>query len=73
MHSALSPSNGLLMLDYEQISLASGGKFDLLSASYLHRLNDWLYFGVGFGAPMVEGNYGGFFAGGIAVPSRMIT
>ena len=68
--SALSNATGLLMLDYEQIALSNGGNFDLFGVSYLHQLNDWLYAGVGFSAPMIEGNYGGFFAGGVTVHAQ---
>ncbi len=60
--SALIDANGMLMLDYLKIDLKGGGNFDLLGIHYLHQLNDWLYWGIGMAAPMVEGNYGGFFA-----------
>lgn len=68
--SALSNATGMLMLDYEQITLTDGGAFDLFGVSYLHQLNDWLYSGVGFSAPMIEGNYGGFFAGGVTLHAQ---
>ena len=49
-------------LDYLKLTLTDGGTFDLLGVSYLQQLNDWLYWGGGLAAPLVEGNYGGFFA-----------
>lgn len=60
--SAISDATGMLMLDYAKIPLAGGGTFDLLGAHYLHQFNDWLYWGGGLSAPMLEGDYGGFFA-----------
>lgn len=68
--SVLGDATALLMLDYEKIALTNGGNFDLLGVNYLHQLNDWLYFGVGFGVPMVEGDYGGFFAGGVTLHAQ---
>ncbi len=59
---ALHQVSGMVMLDYSRLTLSNGGAFDLLGVHYLQRANDWLYFGVGAIAPMVEGNYGGFFA-----------
>ena len=60
--SSLTQANGLLELDYLKLTLTDGGTFDLLGVSYLQQLNDWLYWGGGLAAPLVEGNYGGFFA-----------
>jgi len=59
--SVLSEANGLLMLDYNKVSLRGGGDFDLFGVHYLHQMNDWLYFGIGISGPMLEGDYGGFF------------
>ena len=59
---ALHQVSGMVMLDYSRLTLSNGGAFDLLGVHYLQRANGWLYFGVGAIAPMVEGNYGGFFA-----------
>lgn len=59
--SILKKAKGLLMLDYEKISLKGGGDFDFLGVHYLHQMNDWLYFGVGISGPILEGDYGGFF------------
>lgn len=54
--------SGMVMLDYSRLNLSGGGDFDLLGVHYLQNINDWLYFGVGALAPMVDGDYGGFFA-----------
>ncbi len=54
--------SGMVMIDYTQLELANGGNFDLFGVHYLQQMNDWLYFGTGAIAPMVEGNYSGFFA-----------
>lgn len=53
--------SGMIMVDYSPIRLTTGGSFDLMSYRYLQNMNDWLSFGVGAFAPMVEGNYGGFY------------
>lgn len=58
---AMRRVSGMIMLDYSAINLRGGGDFDLLSYRYLQQANDWLYFGVGAFAPMVRGNYGGFY------------
>jgi len=68
--SALSEAAGLLVLDYEKITLTNGGKFDLFGAHYLHQLNDWLYFGAGLSGPLVEGNYGGFFSADVTLHAQ---
>jgi len=52
--------NGLIVLDYEVISLPDNQSIDLLGGHYLHQLNDWLYLGIGVHAPLVKGDYGGF-------------
>ncbi|MCB1406621.1 MAG: hypothetical protein KDK01_10270 [Rhodobacteraceae bacterium] len=57
----LRPVSGMIMLDYSPITLTDGGAFDLFGVHYLQRANDWLYYGVGAFAPMVQGDYGGFF------------
>jgi hypothetical protein len=60
----ISLAKGLIMLDYESIPLPQGKSIDLHGVNYLHQLNDWLYFGVGIYAPLLEGDYGGFMAVG---------
>jgi len=60
-------SNGLIMLDYETVPLPQGKSIDLHGINYLQQLNDWLYFGVGAYAPLLEGDYGGFMAVGATV------
>ena len=55
-------ANGLIMLDYELIPVPGNQSLDLLGVHYLHQLNNWLYLGIGFHAPLVYGNYGGFMA-----------
>ncbi|WP_345969531.1 hypothetical protein WCX72_09330 [Sulfurimonas sp. HSL1-6] len=52
--------HGLIVADYQVIPLTGGGTIDLLGMRYLQQLNHWLYFGVGFHAPLIEGDYGGF-------------
>jgi len=59
--SMVRNSRGFHMLEYSPIQLTNGDNFDLLSIHHMQRLNDWLYFGVGAFAPMVQGNAGGFF------------
>lgn len=58
----LAPVPDMLVLDYAPIELTTGGRFDLFGVHYLHAINDWLYAGLGFSAPLVRGNYGGFFS-----------
>ncbi|MDF1877657.1 hypothetical protein JHD47_07470 [Sulfurimonas sp. SAG-AH-194-L11] len=58
--SDLYIENGILQFDYTIIPLSGGGSIDLLGTHYLHKLNDWLYLGLGFNAPLFKGNYGGF-------------
>ena len=53
-------TQGLILLDYEIISLPQNRSIDLLGTHYLHKINDWLYFGFGMHAPLVKGDYGGF-------------
>ncbi len=53
--------SGMLMLDYNTLTLSNGGDFDLFGVHYLQRANDWLYYGVGAFAPVAGGDYGGFF------------
>jgi len=50
------------MLDYEVIPVPGNETLDLLGVHYLHQLNNWLYLGLGVHAPLVYGNYGGFYA-----------
>ncbi|MHC3995616.1 hypothetical protein ACXWTF_12395 [Thiomicrolovo sp. ZZH C-3] len=52
--------HGLIVADYQVIPLTDSGTIDLFGMRYLQQLNSWLYFGVGFHAPLVEGDYGGF-------------
>ena len=68
--SLLSPTHGMFMLDYQNIELTTGGKFDLHGVHYLHGLNDWLFAGIGFGAPMLEGDYGGFFSADLTLHAQ---
>lgn len=68
--STLGESAGMVMLTYQKITLTNGGKFDLYSTHYLHQLNDWIYFGAGISAPLVEGNYGGFFSGDVTLHAQ---
>ena len=60
--SLLGTQSGMITLDYAKITLSNGGSFDLFGVHYLQQLNSWLYGGFGFSTPLVEGNYGGFFA-----------
>ncbi|WP_297439892.1 hypothetical protein [Sulfurimonas sp.] len=55
-----SSTKGLIVLDYEIISLADNKSIDLLGTHYLQQINEWLYFGFGMHAPLVKGDYGGF-------------
>lgn len=58
--AVLSTAHGLATLDYLTIPVPGYQAIDLLSLHYLHQLNPWLYLGLGFDAPFVKGNYGGF-------------
>ncbi len=60
--SLLHDTNDMVVFDYQSIDLTTGGGFDLYGVHYLHRMNDWFFAGFGFSTPMVEGDYGGFFA-----------
>lgn len=66
----LGESTGMLVLDYAKISLTSGGNFDLFGVHYLQQFNDWLYGGFGFSAPLVEGNFGGFFSADVTLHAQ---
>ncbi len=52
--------HGLVIADYQIISLPDNDAIDLLGLRYLQQLNDWFYFGLGTHAPLVKGDYGGF-------------
>jgi len=67
---ALRRVSGMLMLDYSSLTLSNGGDFDLISLHYLQQVNDWLSYGAGAFAPMVEGNYGGFFGADLTVHAQ---
>lgn len=57
----LRPVRGMMMLDYTPMTLTDGSSFDLASYRYLQRANDWLSYGFGAFAPLVQGNVGGFY------------
>lgn len=61
---AASPerAEAMLMLDYQVIPVPGAASIDLAGFHLLHRMNDWLYLGVGGYAPLVRGEYGGFMA-----------
>ncbi|MEO5688163.1 MAG: hypothetical protein ABIR54_12440 [Burkholderiaceae bacterium] len=59
---ALTPVDGLVMLDYQSIPIRGYPSIDLLGAHVLTQVSDGLYLGVGAHAPLVKGNYGGFMA-----------
>lgn len=67
---SLFDEGGMFVLDYQSIDLNTGGKFDLHGFHYLHQINDWLYGGLGFSAPMFEGDYGGFFSADFTVHAQ---
>lgn len=53
---------GMMMLDYSPIRLTTGGRFDLATIRYMQQTRrPWLSFGIGALAPMVEGDFSGFF------------
>lgn len=66
----LTDELGLFMLDYESIPVPGNATIDLIGFHAMHQLNDWLYAGVGVYAPLLQGNYGGFMAGGVTVLAR---
>ncbi len=61
----LERTGGIVMFDYRSLDLESGGAMDLLGAHYLHKFGDQLYFGPSISGPMLQGEYGGFFAFGL--------
>jgi len=58
----LSEEKGIIALDYETIPVTGNEPLDLLGYHYLNRFTDWMYFGLGGYAPLVQGDYGGFMA-----------
>ena len=58
----LQRAGGIVMFDYKSLDLDGGGAMDLVGAHYLHRFGDWFYLGPSISGPMVQGEYGGFFA-----------
>ena len=59
---ALTPVDGLVMLDYQSIPVRGYPSIDLLGAHVLTPFGPGLYLGVGAHAPVLKGNYGGFMA-----------
>ena len=60
--SNLTKAGGIIMLDYEVILIPGDKSIDLMGFHFLHKLNDWMYLGVGGYAPLFNGKYGGFMA-----------
>jgi hypothetical protein len=60
--SNLGRAEGMVMLDYQVISVPQQKSIDLMGLHVLTKLNDWMYVGVGAYAPMFNGEYGGFMA-----------
>lgn len=61
---------GFTMLDYSALTLTDGTDFDLFGIHYMQRVNDWLYVGAGAFAPMVEGNYSGFYGADVTLHAQ---
>ncbi|HCQ67489.1 MAG TPA: hypothetical protein DIU07_21170 [Rhodobacteraceae bacterium] len=68
--SLLHETSDMVVLDYQSIDLADGSGFDLFGIHYLHRLNDWFFAGIGYSTPMIEGDYGGFFAADLTLHAQ---
>jgi len=62
--------NAMILFDYEIIPLTNNSSIDLLGMHYLQQLNQWLYFGVGAHAPLVQGDYGGFMTFDVTVHAQ---
>ena len=58
----LHRGEGLMMLDYQSITVPHNPSLDLLGFHVLNRVADGLYLGVGAYAPVFQGEYGGFMA-----------
>lgn len=65
--SPLHRVDGMVLLDYQAISLPQHQSLDLMGAHILNKVNDWLYLGIGAYAPLFKGEYGGFMAFDIAM------
>ena len=55
-----SKGEGMIMLDYEDISVPGSKSIDLMGIHVMTKVNDWLYLGLGAHAPLFKGEYGGF-------------
>lgn len=53
-------AKGMMVFDYQIITLPENESIDLFGIHYLQQVNDWFYLGFGVHAPLVKGNYGGF-------------
>lgn len=66
----LSRVDGLILLDYQVISLPQSGSIDLMGLHVLNKVVDGLYLGIGAYAPLVKGEYGGFMAFDVTAHAR---
>ena len=60
--STLRRVDGMVMLDYQVISVPQAKSIDLMGFHVLKNVADGMYLGMGAHAPLVKGEYGGFMA-----------
>lgn len=68
--SKLRRVDGMILLDYQVISVPQDQSIDLMGFHVLNKVTDWLYLGIGGYAPLVKGEYGGFMAFDITAHAR---
>ena len=66
----LRRNEAMILLDYQVLRVAGDKPIDLMGFHVHRKVADWLYFGAGFYAPLVKGEYGGFTAYDIAAHAR---
>jgi hypothetical protein len=66
----LRQNEGLVLLDYQSIRVKGDQPIDLMGFHVHNKVADGLYFGAGFYAPLIQGQYGGFTAFDIGVHAR---
>jgi len=69
--AALTPRDGLFILDYQNIQLPDNEEIDLIGYHILSPINEWAYFGLGGYAPFLKGEYGGFMAFGVLAHAQV--
>lgn len=70
-HVGITPREGLLIVDYQNILLPDNEEIDLIGYHILSPINNWAYFGLGAYAPFLKGEYGGFMAFGVLAHAQV--